>query len=116
MGRWTTPAGPRTARLTQAFCIGLDSRGTLQIDDGLIVSAHAAVFLKDGHWWVRDLASGNLTLGTTPVQTARLPLQAMLAFGESIAAVRLEIEQPADAAPTIAPGPVSAAPGPLLAA
>lgn len=94
---WATPAGERRARLTTAFCIGCDARGELQIDDELISHAHAAVFLRDRQWWVRDLDSndGGLLLDGARVQSVPLIGRATLEFGNPVARVTLQVEDAA---------------------
>jgi membrane-bound lytic murein transglycosylase D len=92
--RWTTHACERRARLTTAFCIGCDVQGELQIDDQLISRAHAAVFLRDRQWWVRDLGSSNegLLLDDFKVQSAPLVGCSTLVFGSPAVRVTLEVE------------------------
>jgi membrane-bound lytic murein transglycosylase D len=91
---WTTPLGERRARLTSTFCIGCDTHGDLQVDDLLINRAHAAVFLRDRLWWVRDLGSsdGGLLLDGVRVQSAPISGRSTLQFGKPALQVTLEVE------------------------
>ena len=78
-----TPGGERRTRLTTAFCIGSDATGQLQTDDQKISRAYAAVFLREGQWWVRDLGgAGGITLNGASIQSVPLPPQAVLQVGE----------------------------------
>lgn len=94
---WAIPSGERRARLTTAFCIGCDERGEPQIDEQLIARAHAAVFLRDSKWWIRDLDSndGGLVLDGARVQSAPLLGRALLEFGNPAVRVTLEVEDTA---------------------
>lgn len=93
---WSARGGARCERLTAAFCIGTDSTGELQIEDQKISRAHAAVFRREGKWWVRDLgSSGGTLLDGAPLQSAPLPQRALLELGDSRVQVRLEVEGPA---------------------
>jgi len=106
-----TPGGERRARLTTAFCIGRDAGGQLQIDDQQMSQAHAAVFLRDGQWWLRDLGSADgMLLDGARVPDAPLPRRAVLEIGAAGMRITLDVEEPASpqqgaagAAPSIAP-------------
>lgn len=108
---WMARGGARCERLTAAFCIGSDAVGELQIEDQKISRAHAAVFRREGQWWVRDLgSSGGTLLDGVPVQSVPLPQRTLLELGESRMQVRLKVERPpqvaqqaAGAAPPIDP-------------
>jgi pSer/pThr/pTyr-binding forkhead associated (FHA) protein len=96
---WTTAAGARREQRTTAFCVGLDGNGELSIDDQQVTLGLAAVFRRDGRWWVRDLGSSQGTLlDGAPVQSAALPARGVLGFGNTGPSVMLEFD---DAAPTV---------------
>ena len=81
---WPTAAGEHRDRLTTAFCVGCDSSGQLQVDEGKITRAYVAVFRREGAWWVRDLGCPDgLLLNGSPVQSALLPRRAAVTFGTS---------------------------------
>jgi len=91
---WPTPAGERRTRLTAAFCIGCDASGNLQIEDEKISTAYAAVFRREGQWWVRDLGCPNgVLLDGTPVQSSPLPPRAVLGLGTLVVQVSLDSEE-----------------------
>ena len=91
---WPTPAGERRTRLTAAFCIGCDAGGELQIDDEKISRAYAAVFLREGQWWARDLGCpGGMSIDGTPVQSSPLPPRAALGLGTLAVQVSLDLEE-----------------------
>lgn len=93
---WTTAGGSRRARHTTAFCIGVDANGVLTMDDQQVSRAYAAVFRRDGQWWMRDLGSADGTLlNGAPFQSAALQRRAVLGFGNSGLQVMLELEEPA---------------------
>jgi len=100
-----TPGGERRTRLTTAFCIGSDATGQLQTDDQKISRAYAAVFLREGQWWVRDLGSaGGTLLDGASIQSAPLPQQALLEVGEQAIRVTLEVEGSEPSAPRLPNG------------
>ncbi len=93
---WTSPAGGQVVRLNVAFGIGCDATGALQTDDDKIARAFAAVFRRDGQWWIRDLGCpGGLAVNGSPVQTVLLPTRAALTFGTSGLAAMLELDRSA---------------------
>ena len=108
---WMTPGGERRARLTTAFCIGRNAQGDVEIDDQQMNHAHAAVFRRDGQWWLRDLGSAEgMLLDGARVQDAPLPRRAVLDIGAARMRVTLDVEEPASpqqgaagSAPSIAP-------------
>jgi membrane-bound lytic murein transglycosylase D len=108
---WMTPAGEHRTRLTTAFCIGRGASGELQIDDRQMSQACAAVFLRDGQWWLRDLGSADgVLLDGTRIQDSPLAGRAVLEIGTSGLQVTIDVEEPAlaqqgvaGAAPSIAP-------------
>jgi membrane-bound lytic murein transglycosylase D len=90
---WTSPDGERRERLARTFCIGQDPSGQLSIDDRQVTRAHAAVFLRDGQWWVRDLGGSRDTLlDGVPIQSAPLPRRGVLGFAQLGRQVVLEVE------------------------
>ena len=98
---WPTIAGEHRARLTAPFCIGGDASGELEIDEQKVSQAYAAVFLRDGQWWVRDLGCPDgLVLNGIRVDSGVLPRRAALALGSSGLTVMLEVgrARPAGAA------------------
>lgn len=104
---WTSPTGQRVARLSETSGIGCDATGSLQTDDDKIARAFAAVFRRDGQWWIRDLGCpGGLAVNGSPVQTALLPARAAVSFGTSGLAAMLELERLTVAAAP-APGTVT---------
>jgi len=93
---WMTAAGACRERQTAAFCIGIDARGELSMDDQQVTRALTAVFRRDGQWWVRDLGNTDgILLNGAPFQSAPLQPRAMLAFGSSGLQVMLEVEESA---------------------
>jgi pSer/pThr/pTyr-binding forkhead associated (FHA) protein len=91
-----TPGGERRARLTTAFCIGRNAQGDVEIDDQQMNHAHAAVFRRDGQWWLRDLGSTEgMLLDGARVQDAPLPRRAGLDIGAARMRVTLDVEEPA---------------------
>ncbi len=108
---WMTPAGEHRTRLTTAFCIGRGASGALQIDDRQISQACAAVFLRDGQWWVRDLGSvDGVLLDGTRIQDSPLTGRAVLDIGTSGLQVTLDVEEPALAQQGVAGVAASTAP------
>jgi len=108
---WTSPAGERRERLAKTFCIGQDASGQLTIDDRRIAHAHAAVFLRDGQWWVRDLGGSQGTLlDGVPIQSAPLPRLGVLGLAKLGRQVILELEESETPArgPTAEPTGISA--------
>ena len=104
---WPTIAGERRARLTEPFCIGGDASGELQIDEQKVTQAYAAVFLRDGQWWVRDLGCPDgLVLNGARVDSEVLPRRATLGLGSSGLQATLELDEP--------PLPTRPIPGRLL--
>jgi len=96
---WATAGGAMRERRTTAFCIGLDGNGQLSIDDQQVTRALAAVFLRDGAWWIRDLGSGEgASLNGAPVQSAPLLGRCVIGFGSSGANVVLELDDVASTA------------------
>jgi len=93
---WSTAGTMRRVRLTEPFCIGRDARGELQTDEAAISRAHAAVFLREGQWWVRNLDSADGTLlDGASFQSAPLARRGVLAFSGIDTQVMLEVgEQP----------------------
>ncbi len=90
---WTGPDGERRERLARTFCIGQDSSGQLSVDDREITRAHAAVFLRDGQWWVRDLGGRQDTLlDGVPIQSAPLPRRGVLGLAQLGRQVVVEVE------------------------
>lgn len=101
---WPSGAGERRFRLSAAFCVGCDAAGDLQVDDQRISRAWAAVFLRDGRWWIRDLGCpGGLVLNGAPTQTSPLPPRAALVLGRSGLSVVLEAD-PGSGSPQRATG------------
>ena len=103
---WPAGAGEQRVRLSAAFCVGCDVSGDLQVDDRQISRAWAAVFRRDGRWWIRDLGCpGGLVLNGMPTQTSPLPPRAALVLGQSGLSLMLEsdsaagIARPADGPP-----------------
>ena len=93
---WMTPAGEHRTRLTTAFCIGRGASGELQIDDRQMSQACAAVFLRDGQWWLRDLGSADgVLLDGTRIQDSPLTGRAALEIGTSGLQVTIDVEEPA---------------------
>ena len=108
---WMTPAGEHRTRLTTAFCIGRGASGALQIDDRQISQACAAVFLRDGQWWVRDLGSvDGVLLDGTRIQDSLLTGRAVLDIGTSGLQITLDVEEAALAQQGAAGVAASAAP------
>lgn len=108
---WPTGAGEQRFRLSAAFCVGCDDAGSLQIDDQRITRAWAAVFLRDGRWWVRDLGCpGGLVLNGTPTQTSPLPPRAALALGSSGLSLVLETDSASTPVQRAAGAPPAAQP------
>ena len=92
---WAAADGPRRVRFTSPFCIGYDARGELQVDDGQMNRTLAAVFLRDGQWWLRDRGGAEgILLDGAQVQSGPLPRSAMLRFTDPPLTVRLELEGP----------------------
>jgi membrane-bound lytic murein transglycosylase D len=90
---WSTAGTVRRVRFTEPFCIGRDAHGRLQTDEALISRAHAAVFLRDGQWWVRNLDSADGTLlNGAPFQGTALARRAVLAITGIDEQVMLEVE------------------------
>jgi pSer/pThr/pTyr-binding forkhead associated (FHA) protein len=104
---WPTAGTVRRARLAEAFCIGRDAHGELQTDEAAICRAHAAVFLREGQWWVRNLDSADGTLlNGAQFQSAPLARRGVLAFSGIATQVMLEVEEQPTAAqrePTAVP-------------
>jgi membrane-bound lytic murein transglycosylase D len=97
---WSSPRGAQRDRRTTAFCIGHDAVGNISTDDQQVTHALAAVFLRDGQWWARDLGNvAGLTLNGSPFQSAPLPRRAVMALGSSGAQLMLEVEMAAVPAP-----------------
>ena len=106
---WPAGAGEQRVRLSAAFCVGCDAAGELQVDDQRISRAWAAVFLRDGRWWIRDLGCpGGLILNGTPAQESPLSPRAALVLGQSGLSVLLEMVPAAGSVQ-----PVAAAPAPV---
>ena len=99
---WPTIAGEHRARLTAPFCIGGDASGELQIDEQKVTQAFAAVFLRDGQWWVRDLGCPEgLVLNGARVDSGVVPRRATLGLGSSGLQATLELDEPPLAAQPI---------------
>ena len=95
---WSTAGTVRRVRFTEPFCIGRDSTGRLQTDEALISRAHAAVFLRDGQWWLRNLDSTDGTLlNGSPLQSAPLARRAVLAITGIDEQIMLEVDDRATA-------------------
>jgi pSer/pThr/pTyr-binding forkhead associated (FHA) protein len=91
---WSTAGTVRCVRLTEPFCIGRDAHGELQTEEAAISHAQAAVFLREGQWWVRNLDSTDgALLNGAPFQSARLARRGILAFSGIDVQVMLEIEE-----------------------
>lgn len=79
---WPTAAGERSCRYTAAFCVGADATGNLQTDDDRILRAYAALFRREGQWWVRDLGCpGGMLVNGAQVQSAPIPRRTAVSFG-----------------------------------
>ncbi len=90
---WSTAGTVRRVRFTEPFCIGRDAHGRLQTEEALISRAHAAVFLRDGQWWVRNLDSADGTLlNGAPFQGTALARRAVLAINGIDEQVMLEVD------------------------
>lgn len=90
---WSTAGEVRRVRLTEPFCIGRDTHGNLQTDEAAISRALAAVFLRDGQWWLRNLDGGDgALLDGAPFQNAPLARRCVLAFSGIDEQVTLEVE------------------------
>ena len=92
---WAASDGPRRVSFTTPFCIGYDVPGELRVDDGQMKRTLAAVFQRDGQWWLRDLGSGGVLLDGQRVQNAPWPPGAGLGFADLPTTVRLQLEETA---------------------
>jgi hypothetical protein len=75
--------------------IGRSRKSDVVIDDASVSGTHARLFHRDGHWWVRDLASRNGTrldgLPLPPGEDAPVHDGGCLQFGESDTVWRLVV-------------------------
>ena len=90
---WATSDGPRKVSFATPFCIGYDVPGELRVDDGQMSRTLAAVFLRDGQWWLRDLGSGGVFLDGERVQSAPLTQSSALGFADLPTTFRLQLEE-----------------------
>lgn len=92
---WAAAEGPRRASFTTPFCIGYDVPGELRVDDGQMICTLAAVFLRDGQWWLRELGVGDgILLDGARVQSAPLRASTVLQLAVPPLTVRIALEEP----------------------
>ena len=99
---WMTAAGEHAELRASAFCIGRDADGELSLDEERLAVASAAVFLRDGQWWVRNLDGSSTTLlNGKPFQDTAAPMRAVIQFDGSGTPVMLEVQDDASMRPTV---------------
>lgn len=95
-----------TARFLHDFTIGRGPDNDLVIDDPCVSLRHAAVSLREGTWWLKDLGSTNGTL-VNGQRIERVPIEPALQarLGYQGPAVRLQVEgtRPVTASETAVP-------------
>jgi membrane-bound lytic murein transglycosylase D len=82
----TTPPDNREFRFSHPFRIGRAEDCEVSIASSYVSRTHAEVFLEDGQWWIRDLASANgMFVNNSRVERSPIP---------NTLAVRLGVEGP----------------------